>query len=275
MNFQLDRENDPLILRLENSVKNERVSHAYLIEGPSFTDKPAFARSFAKGILCPKGLGENCGACPICDKIDHGNHEDLIYVSRQSGKQTIAIKQIREMQAQVGIKPGGERYIVIIDESEAMTEDAQNCLLKTLEEPPGKTVLLLLTENSQRLLPTIRSRCVKIRLEGEGQAADEQLAEKAEQLLDQFLGRSGYYRMRKTLGDAGKDARQALDLIDLMERRCRERVLSRDENGVPYSPEEVSRCAFGLEKAREQISRGMTPGYVLKRFLLSREDRNG
>ncbi len=275
MNFQIDRENAPLIRRLENSIKSERVSHAYLIEGPSFIDKPAFAESFAKGILCPKGLGENCGACPICDKIDHGNHEDLIYVNRQAGRQTIAIRQIREMQAQVSIKPGGERYIVILDESETMTEDAQNCLLKTLEEPPGKTVLLLLTENSQRLLPTIRSRCVKIRLEGEGRAADEQLNEKAEQLLDQFLGRSSYYRMRKTLGDAGKDAQQALSLIDLMERRCRERILSRDENGIPYSSEEVSRCTFGLERAREQISRGMTPGYVLKRFLLSREDRNG
>ena len=73
------RENAKLKERLERIVREKRISHAYLFEGPSDMDKEAFARGFIKGILCPKGLGENCGECSICDKVDHGNHEDISY----------------------------------------------------------------------------------------------------------------------------------------------------------------------------------------------------
>lgn len=269
MKFELGRENDPLIRRIESSVRSGRISHAYLIEGPVCLDKTAFAENFAKGILCPKRSGDHCGRCMICEKIEHDNHEDLIYISHPKSRQTIGIEQIRQMQTQINIKPNGPRYIVVIEESERMTEPAQNCLLKTLEEPPGDAVLMLLAENSQQLLPTIRSRCLKLRIEGSQENRDADMVRLAKQLLDQVLSGSPFYRIRKTMGDVLKDRQRALELIDCMEERCRELALAGDENGVPYRAEDISRCVDALESARVQMDKGMSPGYVVKRMLLS------
>lgn len=269
MRFQIGKENDSLIRRIEESIRNGRISHAYLAEGPAHLDKSAFARSFAKGILCPVDLGENCGRCAICDKIDHDNHEDLIYVRRLQSKQTVGIDLIRQMQSQIAIKPNGERYVVIIEESDLLTEEAQNCLLKTLEEPPGGTVLFLLTDNAEKLLPTIRSRCVRYRIEGSEETADQEMVKLAAELLDQLLQGRPFYQTRKLLGEKRRDKLQALELIDCMEERCRELILSRNDNGVLYSPEEISRCVDALESAREQLVRGLSAPYVLKRFLLT------
>lgn len=262
-------ENEPLIERIENSISQGRVSHAYIIEGPDYLDKPAFARQFAKGILCPDRRGDNCGSCAICDKIDHGNHEDLIFVERIKTKQSLGIELIKQMQARISIKPNGPRYIVIMEEADLMTEDAQNCLLKTLEEPPGGAVLILLSENSESLLPTIRSRCVKYRFEGAGEVRDEQISKRSREVISQLLDGSPFYRLKEALGEVSRDRSEAVALIDCMEERCRELILSRDDRGVPYSAEEIGRCVDALEEARRQLSRGLTPSYVMKRFLLS------
>lgn len=268
MNRQNGSENDPLIRRIENSIRSGRISHAYLLEGPAAVDKPAFARDFAKAILCPDGRGDGCGRCPLCSKIDHDNHEDLIYVRRQASKQTIGIDQIRGMQEQVRIKPNGERYIVIIEESGSMTEPAQNCLLKTLEEPPGGAILFLLTDNAEQLLPTIRSRCVGVRIEGSAETENEEMYRRAEELLQRLLSGSPFYMMKTQVSDLQRDREGAAELIDCMEQCCRQRILSRDEKGIPSSPEVIGRYVEGLETARRQLQRGMTPGYVLKRMLL-------
>ena len=269
MRFLVGTENETLIRRIENSIAEGRVSHAYIIEGPAYLDKPAFAREFAKGILCPDRRGENCGKCAICDKIDHDNHEDLLYVEREKAKQALGIGQIKQMQKQISIKPNGPRYVVFIEEADLMTEDAQNCLLKTLEEPPGGAVLILLSENSESLLPTIRSRCIKYRLEGSGEVREEDLSRRGSEVIGQLLDGVPFYRLRKSLGDISRDRQDAVALIDCMQERCRQLILSRDERGVPYSAEEIGRCVEALEEARRQLGRGLTPAYVLKRFLLS------
>lgn len=268
MNFQLGKENDPLIRRIENSISSGRISHAYLIESPSFVDKPAFAREFTKGILCPRQMGTGCGHCPICNKIDHGNHEDLIYVRKPVGKSSVGVDEIRLMQKRVNITPNGERYIVIIEDADLMTEPAQNCLLKTLEEPPGGAVIMLLTDNTEKFLPTIRSRCVKLRIEGSKETHEEELRAKAEGIIDEGLKSGSYYRMRKHLGKIGKDRQRAAVLIDCMEEYCRRLVLSRDGNGIPISPAAIERTVRALEEGRQQLSRGLNSEYVLKRLLL-------
>ncbi len=81
MKFKEQHENENLIKRLDFAVKNDNVSHAYIFEGSNCVDKKAFAESFVKGILCPDSNGENCGKCGICHKIEHGNHEDITYIS--------------------------------------------------------------------------------------------------------------------------------------------------------------------------------------------------
>lgn len=269
MTFEVWKNDEATIHRMQESVRAGRVSHAYLIEGPSYTDKPAFAREFAKAILCPRRVGDGCGQCAICSKVDHDNHEDLIWIRRMPGKKWIAIQQVEEMQAQIARKPNGPRYIVIIDPGDLLREDSQNRLLKTLEEPPGETVILILSENAQRLLPTIRSRCVMCRLEGVPKEADENVTQRAVQLTDQILDGSPYYLRTQTLGKIPKGGGDTAMLIDCMEKHCRELLFSRDEHGIPASPEEIGRLVDGLEKARAEIERGLSVEYALKKLLLS------
>ncbi|MDO4546213.1 MAG: hypothetical protein Q4C25_08645, partial [Bacillota bacterium] len=123
MIFKNREENQNLIDRLERIVKEDKISHAYLFEGSNCVDKSEFARSFVKGILCSKSLGENCGQCGFCDKIDHGNHEDLIYIS--GAEESIKDANIISMQERLKTKPFGERNIVIIEGCDTMTLRAQ------------------------------------------------------------------------------------------------------------------------------------------------------
>ena len=143
------RENSRLKERLERIIREKRISHAYLFEGPSDIDKETFARGFIKGVLCPKNLGENCGACSLCDKIDHGNHEDITYF-RKDGM-SVKDAAIASLQEKIKVRPIGERNIMVICDSDTMTSRAQNRILKTLEEPSPGTVIMLLSENSEKI----------------------------------------------------------------------------------------------------------------------------
>lgn len=268
MMFHLGSENEHLVRRMQEVVASDTVSHAYIVEGPLPQERLQFAKSFAKGILCPKRTGDNCGECPICDKIDHGNHEDLVFVEREDGKMSLGIDMIRKMQTRIGVKPNGPRYIVIIEEGDLLTEIAQNSLLKTLEEPPAGAVLMLLTENTENFLPTIRSRCVYCRIEGAEEIREESLYQQADELIAMAAGGAPYYRMKKMLGGAASGKEEAIRLIDCMEERYRRQLLSRDEKGIPCSAERISVCVDALEKARRQLTSGMTTSYVMRRLLL-------
>ena len=268
MRFDLDPRNDRLIRRMEKAIQTGTVSHAYLIEGGEQVDKEAFARTFAKGILCPKALGENCGECPICDKIDHDNMEDLLTVRRKT-KTNLPIEYIRQMQAKLNVQPVGPRHIVIIADGDLMNEAAQNCLLKTLEEPPGQSVLMILSQNMEKLLPTIRSRCVKMHLEGSGIPADSETRQLAQELLDLLDEHAPYYRLKKAAEKAGKDRDSLMALLDDMEDLYRQRFGARSSSGVPLPPEDMERAVLAMEETRRKLDQGMTPRYLIKNMLLT------
>ena len=175
MILEAGRDNARLKERLEKIVSTNRVSHAYLFEGPTGADKEAFARGFIKGVLCPKGLGENCGECSICNKVDHGNHEDVSWISREGLSVKDAVVTV--IQEKLNVRPVGGRNVVVISDSDTMTPQAQNRLLKTLEEPPGDALIILLSENMENLAPTIQSRCVKFRIDASSQTAEDESAE--------------------------------------------------------------------------------------------------
>ena len=161
MILETGTDNSRLAERLERLVREGRISHAYIFEGPSDIDKEAFARGFIKGVLCPKGLGENCGMCSICSKIDHGNHEDITYFQKDG--MSVKDAAIMTLQEKIKVRPTGDRNVFVISDCDTMTPKAQNSLLKTLEEPPGDALIILLSENMENLTPTILSRCVKDR----------------------------------------------------------------------------------------------------------------
>ncbi|MDD4334262.1 MAG: DNA polymerase III subunit delta' [Desulfotomaculaceae bacterium] len=147
---------------LNKAISSGRVAHAYLFAGPAGVGKETTAMSFARALLCSHPAGEDaCGICRECRQLSSGNHPDFCLV--EPAGSSIKIEQVREIQRRVPYRSyQGGRKIFLIRQAEAMTAEAANCILKTLEEPPGDTVFILLSARPQILLPTILSRCQTI-----------------------------------------------------------------------------------------------------------------
>jgi len=147
---------------LRNSLKRNRVAHAYLFSGMPGVGKKTTAVVFAKALNCLNDGSDSCEHCTSCRKIAHGAHPDLVVVKPQGI--VIKIADIRELQKQMQFRPfEGRRRVVIIEDAHRMNEAAANALLKTLEEPMPYNVLILLTSRNDGLPRTILSRCQKIR----------------------------------------------------------------------------------------------------------------
>lgn len=142
---------------LQHALKSGKISHAYLFHGPSGTGRMAMAQAFAKALFCSSGAAEACGVCLECRKFDNGNQADLTMIAPDG--QSIKIDQIRELQRDLSFRNSGtKRKVYMIEKAEKMTVQAANSLLKFLEEPISPVVAILITDNGQAVLPTIRSR---------------------------------------------------------------------------------------------------------------------
>ena len=150
---------------ISSAVENNRVSHAYILNGERGSGKKMLANLFAMTLLCETGDNEPCGKCHSCKQAESGNHPDIIRVTHEKSN-SISVDDIRtQVNNTVDIKPyQGPYKVYIIPQADMMTPQAQNAILKTIEEPPSYAVFLLLTENAETLLPTINSRCVMLKL---------------------------------------------------------------------------------------------------------------
>ena len=146
---------------LQSSLRSGDISHAYLFYGPEGIGKRITALKFGKALNCLSLTDDICGECLHCRKFDNGNFPDFLMVAPKDG--SIKIETIRELQKKVNFRPyEGKFKVVLIDGAEEMTLGAANSFLKTLEEPPGATVFILVCHNFNLMIPTIISRCQKI-----------------------------------------------------------------------------------------------------------------
>ena len=154
-----------IINYIRNAVSNDKVSHAYILNGERGSGKKLLANLFAMSLLCEEGGPDPCNQCHSCKQAESGNHPDIIRVTHEKPN-SISVDDIRtQVNHTVDIKPyQGPYKVYIIPQADLMTVQAQNALLKTIEEPPEYAVFLLLTENAEMLLPTINSRCVMLKL---------------------------------------------------------------------------------------------------------------
>ena len=150
---------------LQNAIATGKVSHAYILNGEKSSGKEFIAKVFAQTLQCEKGGTEPCNECRSCKQTVSKNQPDIIYVSHEKPN-TISVDDIRaQVNNDVAIKPYSSKYkVYIINEAEKMTPQAQNAILKTLEEPPAYAVIMLLVSNVNTLLPTILSRCVVLNM---------------------------------------------------------------------------------------------------------------
>ena len=163
MGFEALLGNERLKENLTGSLRRGHISHFYLISGPAGSGKHTLAKLLASAILCDK---ENapCGFCSTCRKISDGNHPDFITVTDPEHK-NIAVKIVREIREDVFIRPNESDHKIYLFAQDLGIE-GQNALLKVLEEPPKYGVFLLLTDNPEKILPTVRSRCTELNLHG-------------------------------------------------------------------------------------------------------------
>ena len=161
MNFNNIIGNENVKNLLNNAITSNNVVHSYMFVGPEGIGKSLFAKDFAEKILCIS-QDKACGNCSSCIKFEGNNHPDFLLIESDDSK-SIKISQIRLLQERIYEKPIlSDKKVVIINNSDLMTVEAQNCLLKTLEEPPEYATIILLLSNENKILNTIKSRCTKI-----------------------------------------------------------------------------------------------------------------
>ena len=215
---------------LRRAIGNGRLAHAFIFAGPAGVGKRATALALARAVLCPEKPNVGCGTCIDCRLVGAGTHPDMFLedlAAAQAERATasmLSIEQIRRVCASLSLRPvRGSGKVGIVDQAERLTAEAQNALLKTLEEPRGRATLVLVTSNLDALLPTIRSRCQRLLfaplddvmvaslLEREGVAAD--VARRAAALADGSLDRA-----RELTSDTGwtrcEELRSRLEQVD-------------------------------------------------------------
>ena len=154
-----------IVEHLKNAIRMEKVSHAYILNGENSSGKMMLAESFAMALQCEGEGVESCMNCRSCRQTVEHNQPDIIYITHEKPN-VISVDDIRhQLNNDIVIKPYSSKYkIYIVDEAEKMNIQAQNALLKTIEEPPAYGVILLLTTNADSFLPTILSRCITLNL---------------------------------------------------------------------------------------------------------------
>lgn len=219
---------EDVIEHMQNAIAMQKVSHAYIIHGEEGMGKKLMAGAFAKTLQCESKNVTACNKCRSCIQYESGNHPDIIWVRRE--KASIGVDEIRaQVNADIQIKPFSSKYkIYIIDEADKLTEQAQNALLKTIEEPPKYAVLLLLVANISMMLPTILSRCIVLDLKPvdkqkiseylmENYQVPDYLAQMAALFSGGNVGKAIKYASSDDFGKMKEDVTHILKYIDDME----------------------------------------------------------
>lgn len=176
MGFGAFPQQQDVVRLLQRSLERGRLAHAYLFNGPDLAELEGVARTLAKVLNClaPPRRGPDgqpidcCDKCANCRKIDHDNHPDVLWVRPESKLRVITIDQMRELMQTVHLKPGqGAFKVAVIGGADRLNVHAANAFLKTLEEPPADSIIILLSQAPERLLETILSRCLRLHFSGE------------------------------------------------------------------------------------------------------------
>ncbi|MCI8609844.1 MAG: hypothetical protein HFE73_09390 [Firmicutes bacterium] len=258
---------EKLVQRIERSIQAGNVFHAYIIEGDTCVDKVGFAKDMIKAILCSQAPGIGCDQCISCRKIDHDNYEDLFFL--ESDGLSVKDEAVFQLQEKLKLVPtGGQRNLAIIKDADTMTPRAQNRLLKTLEEPAPGTVILLLSENKENLLETIRSRCITYQLSGLGQEDAKLNMEKAEAVMEGVLEGYNFFKMKECLAKHVKSREDAFQLLDGLERVYRDFLVEKDLRGRLVKREDIFKNIAFIEEARRDLIMKVNYNYAIKNLII-------
>ena len=260
MEFENIIGNNDVKTYLSNSIKQNNILHSYLFLGTEGIGKLLIAKAFAKKILCQNNVKDVECNCKSCLCFDGKNHPDFLVVNEES--ESIKIEQIRDITEKVIEKPIiSNKKGYIINDCDKMTKEAQNCLLKTLEEPPEFVVLILISSNENLILNTIKSRCMSIKFDP---IADQLLKEYAlknleynvinENMLKSFHGSIGKAITRKNNQEKYLQIEEIIshietkDIVDIM----LEAKILYDKENIEDILDYIIVCLFSHAKQNKQ-----------------------
>lgn len=216
---------------LKNTIKAKKIVNGYIFSGSGNTKNYEYAKLFAKMILCLNGEHNYCGKCKSCLMFDDDNHSDYFEINKDS-TESIKIDEIRNMQEKIIERPiTSSKKVYVINNAENMTVEAQNCLLKTLEEPPEFITIILVANNENTILPTIKSRCTKVAFTEEN---TKELSEEDKQR---------YETLEKIFGNIEKY--KSIDLLNKID------VLYKDKDNIFENLDFIN--IILIKKAKENI----------------------
>lgn len=206
---------------LSNNLNTKNILHSYLFIGEDGIGKKMLAKEFAKAILCTSENNRPCNICKSCVEFNTNNNANFNLINEEGS--AIKIEQIRNMQVKIAEKPINSNYkVYLINDAELMTQEAQNCLLKTLEEPPEYIVIILITSNENKVLNTIKSRCMKLYFNNlDKNSVKKVLTEKfeMEDINDSFLDAvGGSIKKALLIKEKSSEYEQITKLFDIIDK---------------------------------------------------------
>lgn len=285
MSLEALTQNRAVITQLQNVVADRRISHAYLFIGEESVRRQ-IAFEFAKAILCTESMADNCGSCVVCKKIDHGNHEDVIFIDQDGS--SIKTEAIEGLISSISYKALGERSIVIMDHADTMTVPAQNKLLKTLEDPAGNAIIILLAERRNALTDTVISRCISFSLQEGNKAQDRQLFSLALEFIKLSSKSQAYFKKKSLIEHLIAERAMCLEFLDVLEEALRSLFLI-NANVPMLLSNNVDAASFGdltcidvgfvqqsiniLENIRKAIQQNYNISYAMRLLCLQMDRR--
>lgn len=273
MTFADIHHNQKLVELLRQVAMGGQVHHGYILEGPLSVDKAKIAKSFAQALLCPVSPGEGCGTCDVCVKIETENYIDLtmIRASKADTSKVYSVKDgdVENLIRRLQKKPfEGQRNIGIVESVETITPRAANRLLKTLEEPPVGTVIVLLCENINVLPRTIVSRCVLGRvLEYDGGFPEETL-EQARELVYLLIEKAPFYKTKKLIEKLNQEKDKMILYLECLESVYGDLMRGKGAKGELFRKEYIFDAIEAIEKAKNDIKNNIGVRYVMMNLIL-------
>ena len=204
---------------LKTSIETKNISHSYMFVGKSGIGKKLFAKEFAKKIMCLnfEKIDEESCKCESCVKFETNSNPDYIEIF-PDGK-TLKIDQIRKMQEKIAEKPIiSNRKVYVIDDADLMNEESQNCLLKTLEEPPEYAVIILVVSNESKILSTIKSRCILVKF---NPLSSDEIKTIVPNLSDDFVKiLEGSLENSENIEEKQSQYMQINEIVNLIGKKC-------------------------------------------------------
>ena len=272
----------PIVTWLTRQIAAEAICRSYLLLGPEGVGKRFLAQQLAQAIQCgAERHGEACGQCPMCRLVADGHHPDVTVMQVPESRRQITIEQIRTLQHWLSLKAfHGGRKVAIIDRADSMQEPAASALLKTLEEPPPTSVLVLVAAHESRLLPTIVSRCAKLycsplSTEDLVRALGQQGVATVASYLARRVARLVSGRLGRAIELASPEGWERYEAV-------RQELLSAMESGnlepeTPYSRQESEVIRRRLEEGLEAVAAWYRDAMLIQvgaaRDLLARPDQ--